>query len=66
MKNAALYLRVSTANKSRQGDAVTFDQNPEVQAQPLRDLVAQRVGWSVKPTPTVQAGRQIGALVWTP
>ena len=42
MKRAALYVRVSTANKSRQGDAITFDQNPEVQEKPLRDLIAQR------------------------
>jgi len=46
MKRAAVYIRVSTANRSRQGDAVVFDQNPEVQEQPLRDLVAQR-GWAV-------------------
>lgn len=46
MKRVAVYVRVSTANKSRQGDVVTFDQNPEVQEQPLRDLVAQR-GWAV-------------------
>ena len=46
MKRAAVYVRVSTTNKSRQGDAVVFDQNPEVQEQPLRDLVAQR-GWAV-------------------
>ena len=30
--------------KSKQGDAVTFIQNPEVQQQPLRELVRQR-GW---------------------
>ena len=42
MKRAALYVRVSTANKSRQGEAITFDQNPEVQEKPLRDLIAQR------------------------
>ena len=46
MKRAAVYVRVSTANKSRQGGAVTFDQNPEVQEQPLRDLATQR-GWVV-------------------
>ncbi len=46
MKRVALYVRVSTANRSRQGDAVTFDQNPDVQERPLRDLVAQR-GWVV-------------------
>jgi DNA invertase Pin-like site-specific DNA recombinase len=44
MKRVAVYVRVSTASKSRQGDAVTFDQNPEVQERPLRDLIAQR-GW---------------------
>src|SRR5215467_6730129 len=41
---AAIYVRVSTASKSQHGDAVSFDQNPEVQEQPLRELVAQR-GW---------------------
>jgi DNA invertase Pin-like site-specific DNA recombinase len=46
MKKVALYVRVSTANKSRQGDAIAFDQNPEVQEKPLRDLVTQR-GWVV-------------------
>ena len=40
----AWYVRVSTANHSRQGDKATFDQNPEVQEQPLRELMKQR-GW---------------------
>lgn len=39
---AAIYTRVSTATKSKQGDAVNFVQNLEVQEQPLRDLVAHR------------------------
>ncbi len=43
---AAVYVRVSTASKSKQGDAANFIQNPDVQEQPLRDLVAQR-GWVV-------------------
>ena len=38
----AFYFRVSTAAKSRKGDVATFDQNPNVQEQPLRDLIAQR------------------------
>jgi DNA invertase Pin-like site-specific DNA recombinase len=46
MKRAAVYGRVSTASKSKQGDAVNFIQNPEVQEQPLRELVIQR-GWSL-------------------
>jgi hypothetical protein len=41
MKRAAVYVRVSTAGKSKQGDAVNFVQNPEVREQPLRELVAQ-------------------------
>ena len=41
---AAIYARVSTASKSKQGDAVNFVQNLEVQEQPLRDLIAHR-GW---------------------
>jgi len=44
MKRAAIYVRVSTASKSKQGDALNFVQNLEVQEQPLRDLVQQR-GW---------------------
>src|SRR6516225_7515316 len=43
---AAIYIRVSTASKSRLGDSVAFDQNPEVQAQPLRNLIAGR-GWEL-------------------
>ena len=43
-RNAAIYVRVSTAAKSKQIDAVNFVQNLEVQEQPLRDLVLQR-GW---------------------
>src|SRR6201993_1117919 len=44
MKRAAIYVRVSTAAKSKQDDAVNFVQSLEVQEQPLRDLVLQR-GW---------------------
>ena len=43
---AAIYIRVSTVSKSRQGDAAVFDQNPAVQEQPLRDLITQR-GWTL-------------------
>jgi DNA invertase Pin-like site-specific DNA recombinase len=42
----ACYVRVSTASKSRQGDTLGFDQNPDVQEQPLRALIAQR-GWEL-------------------
>jgi len=58
MKRAALYVRVSTANKSRQGDTVTFDQNPDVQERPLRDLVAQR-GWVLHRVYSDRAGGAI-------
>jgi len=40
--HAAVYMRLSTASKSKQGETVTFVQNPEIQEQPLRELVAQR------------------------
>src|SRR5215471_15749056 len=40
----ALYVRVSTANQSRQGEKAKFDQNPDVQEQPLLELIEQR-GW---------------------
>ena len=43
-RNAAIYVRVSTAAKSKQSDPVNFVQNLEVQEQPLRELVQQR-GW---------------------
>jgi DNA invertase Pin-like site-specific DNA recombinase len=43
-RRAAIYVRVSTASKSKQGDTLNFIQNPDVQEQPLRDLVTQR-GW---------------------
>ena len=43
-RRACLYLRVSTAGKSRRGEAVAFDQDPAVQEQPLLNLIAQR-GW---------------------
>jgi DNA invertase Pin-like site-specific DNA recombinase len=43
-KRAAIYLRVSTANRTRQGDG--FEQNPEVQEVPLRQMLQQR-GWDL-------------------
>jgi DNA invertase Pin-like site-specific DNA recombinase len=46
-RRAVAYVRVSTAAKSRRGDAITFEQNPDVQEQPLRDLVRQR-GWKLE------------------
>ena len=45
MKRVAIYVRVSTASKSRKGDTVAFDQDPAVQEGPLRQLIAQR-GWT--------------------
>src|ERR1019366_6942159 len=43
-KRAAIYLRVSTANRTRPGDG--FEQNPEVQEVPLRQMLQQR-GWDL-------------------
>jgi DNA invertase Pin-like site-specific DNA recombinase len=37
---------VSTASRSRQGANASFDQNPEVQEQPLRELIEQH-GWDL-------------------
>ena len=45
VKRAALYVRVSTANRAASNQAV-FEQNPDVQERPLRQLAEQR-GWSV-------------------
>ena len=44
MKRAAIYVRVSTTNRTRGGDG--FEQNPEVQELPLRQMVKQR-GWTL-------------------
>jgi DNA invertase Pin-like site-specific DNA recombinase len=44
-KRAALYVRVSTTNRAARNQTV-FDQNPEVQELPLRQMAEQR-GWSV-------------------
>src|SRR6516165_668452 len=44
-KRAALYVRVSTTNRAARNQAV-FEQNPEVQELPLRQMAEQR-GWSV-------------------
>jgi DNA invertase Pin-like site-specific DNA recombinase len=44
LKKAAIYVRVSTANRTRTGDF--FEQNPDVQEAPLRQLAEHR-GWSV-------------------
>jgi DNA invertase Pin-like site-specific DNA recombinase len=46
IKRAALYVRVSTAAKSRQGDSEKFIQNPDVQEEPLRVMAAQRA-WTI-------------------
>jgi len=56
-KRAGVYVRVSTATKTRHGDALTFDQDPAVQEQPLRELVTQR-GWT---THRVYSDRASGA-----
>jgi DNA invertase Pin-like site-specific DNA recombinase len=47
MRRAAFYIRVSTTIKTRRGDELTFDQNPEVQEQPLRQMVTAR-GWTLQ------------------
>ena len=44
-RRAALYVRVSTTNRASSNQAV-FEQNPEVQELPLRQLAEQR-GWNV-------------------
>ena len=44
-KRVALYIRVSTTNRSTRNQAV-FEPNPEVQETQLRQMAEQR-GWSV-------------------
>jgi len=36
-------MRVSTASKSRETDRATFVRNPQVQGQPLREIITQRI-----------------------
>jgi DNA invertase Pin-like site-specific DNA recombinase len=43
-KRAVIYVRVSTTNRAAKGDG--FEQNPEVQEVPLRQMIAQR-GWTL-------------------
>jgi DNA invertase Pin-like site-specific DNA recombinase len=45
-KKAAIYVRVSTAAKVKAGADSVFEQNPDVQELPLRQLAEQR-GWNV-------------------
>lgn len=51
-KRAVIYVRVSTSNKASNGEG--FEQNPEVQEPPLRQMIAQR-GWKL------YSGRMSGA-----
>jgi DNA invertase Pin-like site-specific DNA recombinase len=44
-QRAAIYIRVSTNLRTR--DASGFEQNPEVQEVPLRQMAEQR-GWTVQ------------------
>jgi DNA invertase Pin-like site-specific DNA recombinase len=46
VKRIAIYTRVSTTSKAKAGDAIAYVQNPEVQEQPLRELITQRE-WSL-------------------
>jgi len=43
---ACAYVRVSTASTSKRGQNNSFDQDPVVQEEPLRALIAQR-GWTL-------------------
>src|SRR6266481_7883832 len=58
MIRAAIYVRVSTATKARNGSSA-FEQNPDVQELPLRELAAQR-GWTLH---QVYSDRASGAKV---
>ena len=50
-KRAALYVRVSTSNRAARNQAL-FEQNPEVQEQPLRQMAEQRAGPWCESIPT--------------
>ena len=43
-RRAVIYVRVSTSNRISNGDG--FEQNPEVQELPLRQMIGQR-GWTL-------------------
>jgi DNA invertase Pin-like site-specific DNA recombinase len=57
VKRAAIYVRVSTTAKTRPGAEAAYEQNPEVQEVPLRQLAEQR-GWTVS---RVYSDRMSGA-----
>jgi DNA invertase Pin-like site-specific DNA recombinase len=57
VKRAAVYVRVSTAAKTRSGPDAGYEQNPDVQEIPLRKLADQR-GWTVS---RVYSDRMSGA-----
>lgn len=54
---AAIYARVSTASRSRHGEALAYDQNPEVQEDALHEAAKAR-GWDVQ---AVYVDRESGA-----
>jgi len=45
-KRVAIYVRVSTTNRTGSGEHRTYDQDPEIQAAPLREMIEQR-GWEL-------------------
>jgi DNA invertase Pin-like site-specific DNA recombinase len=57
VKRAAIYVRVSTAAKTRTGPDAAYEQNPDVQEVPLSQLAEQR-GWTVS---RVYSDRMSGA-----
>ena len=65
VKRAGVYVRVSIANRTKHGDTLTFDQDPAVQEQPLRELVAQRGGRFTASIRTEPAVRRKDGPVWT-
>ncbi len=55
-KRAVAYLRFSTASKTRRAGILAFDQDPAVQEQPLRELIASR-GWVLRRVYSDRASR---------
>ena len=63
LKRAAAYIRVSTSNRSRHGDEVSFDQNPEVQEVPIRASSPSEDGARIASILIVPAARKRDDLV---
>ena len=65
VKRAGVYVRVSTASRTKHGDTLTFDQDPAVQEHPPANWLPRGGGRPTASIPTEPAVRRKGGPVWT-